>query len=33
MISEATFFSTAGLHFTSAYETGHRSPSPRFAAS
>ena len=31
--SSATFFSTAGLHFCSAYDTGHRSPSSRFAAS
>jgi hypothetical protein len=27
------FFSTTGLHFWSAYDTGHRSPSSRFAAS
>jgi len=31
--SSATFFSTAGLHFPSAYDTGHTSPSSRFAAS
>ena len=31
--SSATFFSTAGLHFCSAYDTGHRSPSSRLAAS
>ena len=31
--SSATFFSTMGLHFLSAYDTGHRSPSSRFAAS
>ncbi len=31
--SSATFFSTMGLHFLSAYDTGHTSPSSRFAAS
>ena len=31
--SSATLFSTMGLHFLSAYETGHTSPSSRFAAS
>jgi len=31
--SSATFFSTMGLHFLSAYDTGHKSPSSRFAAS
>ncbi len=31
--SSTTFFSTTGLHFRSAYDTGHRSPSSRFAAS
>jgi hypothetical protein len=31
--SSATFFSTLGLHFFSAYDTGHTSPSSRFAAS
>ena len=31
--SSATFCSTAGLHFCSANDTGHRSPSSRFAAS
>ena len=31
--SSATFFSTTGLHFLSAYDTGHMSPSSRFAAS
>jgi hypothetical protein len=31
--SSATFFSTMGLHFFSAYATGHTSPSSRFAAS
>ena len=31
--SSTTFFSTAGLHFLSAYDTGHMSPSSRFAAS
>jgi hypothetical protein len=31
--SSATFFSTVGLHFWSAYETGHMSPSSRLAAS
>ena len=31
--SSATFFSTTGLHFLSAYDTGHRSASSRFAAS
>ena len=31
--SSATFFSTMGLHFLSAYATGHTSPSSRFAAS
>jgi hypothetical protein len=31
--SSATFFSTMGLHFFSAYDTGHTSPSSRFAAS
>jgi hypothetical protein len=31
--SSTTFLSTAGLHFLSAYDTGHRSPSSRFAAS
>jgi len=31
--SSATFFSTTRLHFLSAYDTGHRSPSSRFAAS
>ncbi len=29
----ATFFSTTGPHFLSAYDTGHTSPSSRFAAS
>ena len=29
----ATFFSTAELHFLSAYDTGHPSPSSRLAAS
>ena len=29
----ATFFSTAGVHFTSANDTGHTSPSSRLAAS
>ena len=31
--SSATFFSTMGLHFLSAYDTGHTSPSSRLAAS
>jgi len=31
--SSATFFSAVGLHFLSAYDTGHTSPSSRFAAS
>jgi hypothetical protein len=31
--SSTTFFSTVGLHFRSAYATGHRSPSSRLAAS
>ena len=31
--SAVTLFSTAVLHFCSAYETGHRSPSSRWAAS
>jgi predicted amidohydrolase len=31
--SPATFCSTIGLHFLSAYDTGHTSPSSRFAAS
>ena len=31
--SSVTFFSTAGLHSFSAYDTGHMSPSSRFAAS
>ena len=31
--SSATFFSTMGLHFLSAYATGHMSPSSRLAAS
>jgi hypothetical protein len=31
--SSASFFSTMGLHFLSAYDTGHTSPSSRFAAS
>jgi len=31
--SLTTVFSTLGLHFLSAYDTGHRSPSSRFAAS
>lgn len=31
--SSTTFFSTTGLHFRSAYDTGHRSPSSRLAAS
>jgi hypothetical protein len=31
--SSATFFSTTGVHFLSAYDTGHRSPSSRLAAS
>ncbi len=31
--SSTTFFSTAGLHLRSAYDTGHRSPSSRLAAS
>ena len=33
LTSSATFFSTAGLHFFSAYDTGHTSPSSRFAVS
>ena len=28
-----TFFSTVGVHFVSAYDTGHMSPSSMFAAS
>ncbi len=32
LTSSATFFSTMGLHFASAYDTGHTSPSSRFAA-
>lgn len=31
--SSTTFFSTTALHFCSAYDTGHRSPSSRLAAS
>jgi pimeloyl-ACP methyl ester carboxylesterase len=31
--SSTTFLSTTGLHFWSAYDTGHRSPSSRLAAS
>ena len=31
--SSATFSSTLGLHSVSAYDTGHMSPSSRFAAS
>jgi hypothetical protein len=31
--SSVTFCSTAGVHFCSANDTGHRSPSSRFAAS
>jgi hypothetical protein len=31
--SSPIFFSTLGLHFVSAYDTGHMSPSSRFAAS
>ena len=31
--SSATFFSARGLHFLSAYVTGHTSPSSRFAVS
>jgi uncharacterized protein with GYD domain len=31
--SSAIFFSTTGLHFSSAYATGHMSPSSRFAGS
>ena len=31
--SSATFFSTVGLHRAIAYDTGHTSPSSRFAAS
>ncbi len=31
--SSATFFSTTALHFCSAYDTGHRSPSSRLAVS
>ena len=31
--SSATFCSTMGLHFLSAYDTGHTSPSSRFAES
>jgi hypothetical protein len=31
--SSATFFCTTGLHFFSAYVTGHMSPSSRFAVS
>jgi hypothetical protein len=33
LTSSATFVSTTGLHVTSAYDTGHRSPSSRLAAS
>jgi Glycosyl hydrolases family 16 len=33
LTSSATFFSTVGLHFWSAYDTGHMSPSSRLAAS
>jgi len=33
LTSSATFFSTMGAHFLSAYDTGHTSPSSRFAAS
>ena len=33
LTSWETFFSTTGLHFLSAYDTGHTSPSSRFAAS
>ena len=31
--SSTIFFSTTALHFWSAYDTGHRSPSSRLAAS
>ena len=31
--SSEIFFSTMGLHFLRAYDTGHRSPSSRLAAS
>ena len=31
--SWTTFFSTTALHFLTAYDTGHRSPSSRFATS
>jgi len=31
--SSTTFFSTTGLHFRSAYDTGHMSSASRFAAS
>jgi hypothetical protein len=31
--SSATFFSTTGFHVLIAYDTGHRSPSSRLAAS
>jgi len=31
--SSTTFFSTRALHFCSAYDTGHRFPSSRLAAS
>ena len=31
--SAATFFSTTGVHFVSAYDTGQKSPSSTFAAS
>jgi len=31
--NSTTFASTTGLHFCSAYDTGHRSPSSRLAAS
>jgi len=31
--SSTIFFSTLGLHFVSAYDTGHMSTSSRFAAS
>ena len=33
LTSSMTLFSTAALHFWSAYDTGHRFPSSRFATS
>jgi len=33
LTSSATFFSAAGLHSMSAYDTGHTAPSSRFAES